>query len=189
MTSPASVLDNTAIAPYSREVVSDRAKASNNVRTVGKLTATTSVNMSASIVKDAAFAKMFGCPSQPIRVVPFPAYTLFASRDVLSIGAAFTVPVLVAPFIEYFVVDKSSALAVAQLSTPVLMQVICTPLHLTALNLVNMPPNTVSVSSRILAVSSVFPSALLARATRMLPAYGVGGLLNSKLMKEAKNVL
>ena len=71
----------------------------------------------------------------------------------------------------------SAAGVVSQLVSPPLMQVVCTPLHLLALNLVNVP--AASAAARVAALGASTPAALLARSLRMLPAYGVGGLLNA----------
>ena len=62
-----------------------------------KLIGTTVVNMSAGITKDTAFARMYGAAKA---AAPMPKATigLFATRDLFTIGAAFTVPPLLASF-------------------------------------------------------------------------------------------
>jgi hypothetical protein len=59
------------------------------------------------------------------------------------------------------------------------MQVLCTPMHLLALNLVNAPGAT--AAARVVTLRASTPAALIARSLRMLPAYGVGGILNGAL--------
>ena len=81
--------------------------------------------------------------------------------------------------------DETTAAAVSQLVSPPLMQILCTPLHLMALDMVNAPNATAAQRMRALAKSG--PAALLARALRMLPAYGVGGLLNATLCRHGRD--
>jgi hypothetical protein len=64
------------------------------------------------------------------------------------------------------------------------MQIFCTPLHLTALDMVNAPNAT--AAQRMGALAKSGPAALLARSLRMLPAYGVGGLLNATLCRHGR---
>jgi hypothetical protein len=118
-------------------------------------------------------------------VVPAASYALFAARDCLTVGGAFFVPAALRDALVNARVfepsDASSAAAVAQLVSPPLMQVVCTPMHLLALDLVNRPDATKSLAARLASLGNAMPSALLARSLRMLPAYGVGGLLNAAL--------
>ena len=117
-------------------------------------------------------------------VVPAMSYALFALRDCLTIGGAFFVPPALAATLVATgsTQDETTAVAASQLISPPLMQILCTPLHLVALDLVNNP---VSSSGRRIAAlfTSSAASALLARSLRMLPAYGIGGLLNANLCR------
>lgn len=90
--------------------------------TMINLGGTTAVNMTSGVAKDAAFAKMFGSklPSSPAnpgmkdlavvakRAIPRATYGLFAARDLLTVGAAFTVPPIVATAIAANGVRASS---------------------------------------------------------------------------------
>ena len=146
----AGVYAGTYAAANLSDVVGERAHASANSKAAGKFTATTGANMLGGIAKDAAFARMFGAPAAGAAaglIVPFASYGLFATRDALTVGGAFFLPgalpnALVASGQSK---DESTASAVAQLVSPPLMQVVCTPMHLLALNMVNAPP-TVSAS-------------------------------------------
>ncbi len=65
-----------------------------------KLFGTTAVNMSASLVKDVTFAKMFGkqvskAASETAARVPAATYMIFLARDTLTIAGGFTVPPIV----------------------------------------------------------------------------------------------
>lgn len=62
----------------------------------GRLFTVTAVNMSAGVAKDAAFAKMFGAGGAKPPPVPLASFGLFAGRDLLTIGAGFILPKLVA---------------------------------------------------------------------------------------------
>ena len=110
---------------------------------MSKLFGTTAVNMSASLVKDIAFAKMFGkqvekAAAETKPKVPAATYVIFLSRDMLTIAGGFTVPPLMSTmYQESCNMSKQTADKVAQLTSPMAMQLICTPLHLLALNMYN----------------------------------------------------
>ena len=147
-----------------------------------KFVATTATNAGGSILKDAAFARMYGAAAAgAVAVVPPASYALFALRDCLTIGGAFFVPELMAGAMKTALpADRVGAAdAAAQLVSPPLMQVLCTPMHLLALDLVNQPAAT--AAARVARLKNSTPAALFARSLRMLPAYGVGGLLNTSL--------
>ena len=60
-----------------------------------KLVGVTGINMSASLVKDITFAKLFGAKdsgSSVAKRVPLATYAIFLSRDTLTIAGGFTVP-------------------------------------------------------------------------------------------------
>jgi hypothetical protein len=118
--------------------------------------------------------------------VPATSYALFAARDALTIGGAFFVPTTLASlmYASGATKDESTAMAASQLVSPPLMQIFCTPLHLTALDMVNAPNAT--AAQRMGALAKSGPAALLARSLRMLPAYGVGGLLNATLCRHGR---
>ena len=156
-----------------------------------KFCATTATNMGGSILKDAAFARWFGAAAAAAAapaVIPKASYALFAARDCLTISGAFVVPdAMRAALHTRAGVAESAAGVVSQLVSPPLMQVVCTPLHLLALNLVNVP--AASAAARVAALRASTPAALLARSLRMLPAYGVGGLLNAVVTAKGRDVV
>ena len=194
----AGVYAATYAAANLSDVAAERsARATASQKAAGKFVATTGANMAGSVLKDAAFARMYGAvataaaaaaassSASPAAVVPAASYALFAARDCLTVGGAFFVPAALRDALVNARVfepsDASSAAAVAQLVSPPLMQVVCTPMHLLALDLVNRPDATMSLAARLASLGNAMPSALLARSLRMLPAYGVGGLLNAAL--------
>jgi len=191
----AGVYAATYAAANLSDVAAERsARATASQKAAGKFVATTGANMAGSVLKDAAFARMYGAgataaaaaaaaSSSPAAAVPAASYALFAARDCLTVGGAFFVPAALRDALVNARVfepsDASSAAAVAQLVSPPLMQVVCTPMHLLALDLVNQP--AAAAAARVARLKNATPAALLARSLRMLPAYGIGGLLNAAL--------
>ena len=163
------------------DVLGERNRAEPVARTTVKFTATTAANMGCSIIKDAAFARMFGAAAASLAPVPTASYMLFATRDCFTIGGAFIVPGMLASSMEAAGTAEGTANTMAQLMSPPLMQVICTPLHLLALDFVNS--TTATSSQRASAITRSLGAALAARSLRMLPAYGIGGLLNKSFIR------
>ena len=150
-----------------------------------KLVGTTCVNMSAAITKDTMFARMFG--SGPA-AGPMPRATIgfFALRDVLTIGAAFTLPKqLASMFSTTGMVDEKYAGETAQLVSPVAMQIICSPVHLAALHHYNVREAT--FNERVKGVLSTNGGTTIARMIRMAPAYGIGGVMNTSLVHRGRD--
>lgn len=158
------------------------------VHGTAKLLCTTAVNMSSGVAKDAAFARMFGKTASSAAPTPRLTFGLFALRDLLTIGAGFTVPPLVASaLVSSGSLEENKAGAAAQIISPMGMQIFCTPLHLAALNVYNMP--TAAVAERVSDVAKAAPQATLARMFRFCAAYGLGGLMNKFLLKEGHGYL
>ncbi len=146
--------------------------------TVMKLTFVTAVNMTTSIMKDAAFAKYFG--TKPPSKIPFITYCIWFVRDMLSIAAAFVLPEKASAYLQKKKnISKNKADVSAQFSVPIGMQVVLLPIHLLGLDIYN---NNVSPlgdrAKRIF--KNYFPSLPL-RFIRMASAYGIGGVTNKKL--------
>ena len=111
-----------------------------------KFAATTAFNMGGSILKDAAFARLYGSAVAAVVLVPPTSYALFAARDCLTIGGAFVVPdALAAGLANATGASPETAATVSQLVSPPLMQVLCTPMHLLSLSLINDPGATAAV--------------------------------------------
>jgi len=153
-----------------------------------KLLCTTAVNMGSGVAKDAAFARMFGANATSTAPTPPMTYGLFAFRDLLTILGGFTLPPIVASALSTSgTVEEHKAGAVAQVISPMGMQLACTPLHLGALNVYNAP--TMSLGERVADVGKTAPSAIPARMLRFCAAYGIGGLLNKALLKNGHEYL
>jgi hypothetical protein len=188
----AGVYGGTYFAKNVSDVVIERTGVGGSpIAQAGKFAVVTSTNMGGSILKDAAFAKLFGAGAAATGappVVPLASYALFALRDCLTIGGAFFVPdVMRDALVASGNVRDAAAGAAAQLASPPLMQVVCTPMHLLALNFVNAPGATAAARMAVMKKST--PAALLARSLRMLPAYGVGGILNTSLTLQGRRAV
>eukprot|EP01045_Picozoa_sp_COSAG04_P005847 COSAG04_NODE_277_length_18399_cov_3.036066_14_plen_311_part_00 len=164
--------------------MSERKEIPKTQHTVINLVGTTGINMASGVAKDAAFAKMFGAKADAAkagkeavkRAVPRATYGLFAARDLLTVGAAFTVPPIMASAIAANGVEPGRAAAYAQFASPPLMQVVCTPLHLLALDMYNVPKAT--IGERFANIGRLLPSSIGVRMFRFFCAYGVGGNMN-----------
>ena len=142
--------------------------------------------MSLCLYKDSQFAKMFGPPPSlagtAARSVPSVSYVLFALRDSLTIFASFNLPPLIAPILPLSeeVEKQVSRASVAQFLAPAGIQLFSTPLHLLGLDLYNRPMgNGTPWTSRMAKVSRDWFGSSLARMGRIVPAFGVGGVVNA----------
>ncbi|MCJ1479444.1 hypothetical protein MMC13_008130 [Lambiella insularis] len=146
-----------------------------------KFLATSTTNMSLCIYKDARFARMFGASASPTnvgaaikKVVPKSTLALFALRDSLTVFASFNVPPLLAP-----VLGSQNA---AQFLAPAGVQIFSTPVHLLGLDLYNRPGGAggkIAWGDRWGRIQRDWGGAALARMARVIPAFGVGGVVNS----------
>lgn len=134
----------------------------------GKFVATTVVNLGTCVYKDQSFARRYGVGVQ--KRMPLATLMLFAARDSLTVLASFNIPPLLAPAI---------GLNAAQILTPCAMQFISTPMHLFALDLFNREREP--LKSRIEFVKRGYLRSTFARVGRILPAFGVGGVLNREV--------
>ncbi|PHJ24439.1 sequence orphan [Cystoisospora suis] len=74
--------------------------------------------------------------------------------------------------------EKGFAHSIAQLLCPVGVQFLSTPLHLLSLDIYNRPGT--SYSDRMKFVGRAYGGTVAARSARILPAFGIGGILNTK---------
>ena len=143
-----------------------------------KFGAVSLVNLSLALYKDSQFTKMFGTISS--RPLPPASYALLALRDSLTIFASFNLPPKLAVMLPESAEGHFSRLSVAQLAAPALVQILNTPLHLLGLDLYNRNCTTL-VWDRLRKVRLDWTATTLARMCRVLPAFGVGGVVNSKM--------
>ncbi|GAD94398.1 hypothetical protein ANI_1_1084124 [Paecilomyces variotii No. 5] len=162
-----------------------------------KFVSTTSVNMAICVYKDARFAKLFGAspPASsspkpitaptppPVPKIPKISYTLFCLRDSVTIFASFNVPALVAPAIPDWIAPTAGMKAsMAQFACPALMQFVSTPMHLLGLDLYNRQPSGgLGWQERFARIRRDYISSSFARMGKIVPAYGVGGVVNTHM--------
>ena len=121
--------------------------------------------------------------------MPKTTYALFAARDMLTIFASFNLPAVVAPQLPMgeAVERNVSRMSAAQFLTPAAVQVASTPLHLLGLDLYNRPnkggKDAVSVASRTAKVLKDWAPSFVFRVCRIVPAFGVGGVVNTNMRK------
>lgn len=156
-----------------------------------KFAASSTANVGLCLFKDQAFARMFGSGGPP-RPVPLPSYILFASRDCLTIFASFNVPPLLGPVITKNMGEELSKAVggqtVAQFVAPASVQIISTPMHLLGLDLYNRG-DKMTWTERWAMVKKNWAVSALARICRIVPAFGVGGVVNGKLRTNLMNRL
>lgn len=160
-----------------------------------KFLATSAVNMSVCVYKDSQFARLFGKPSAgPAAAIPKISLALFAARDSMTIFASFNLPSMLAPKLaelppsvkERFkgiVSTESRRLKTAQFLTPAAMQIVSTPIHLFGLDLYNRQGN-VTTGQRLSRVTRDWGVSALARMGRIVPAFGVGGVVNTEVRQQ-----
>lgn len=147
-----------------------------------------SVNVTLSVLKDKEFARMFG-KGDP-KPLPAISYSLFAIRDSMTIFSSFILPKFISSKLqEKHGWERSIADSTAQLMTPVGVQIISSPLHLYGLDLYNRPHLTPSCASRESFIQKEYFKTVLARMTRIFPAFGVGGVINKRLRLIGKEYL
>ena len=156
-----------------------------------KFAATSAVNMSMCVYKDSQFARIFGNSAAPATKIPKLSYALFACRDSLTIFASFNLPTIIAPrlaelppsiknrFSRILSTDSGRA-NTAQFLAPAAMQVFSTPLHLLGLDLFNRQ-GQLGFGERALQVTKNWAVCSFARMGRIVPAFGVGGVVNSQM--------
>ncbi|KAL7897641.1 hypothetical protein HDV63DRAFT_50498 [Trichoderma sp. SZMC 28014] len=150
-----------------------------------KFAASSAANVGLCVYKDQVFVRMFGPPGAVPRPVPLPSYILFTLRDCLTIFASFNLPPLLAPWIDSRLSDKLrrhvSGLTTAQFVAPASVQLFSTPIHLLGLDMYNRPGDT--FRERWEVVRSNWLVSTAARMCRIIPAFGVGGVVNLKMRR------
>ncbi|KAF9874648.1 hypothetical protein CkaCkLH20_07785 [Colletotrichum karsti] len=154
----------------------------------GKFAASSTANIGICMYKDQVYVRMFGPPGVTPRAVPMISYALFGLRDCLTIFASFNVPPRMGPWLNERmgeeVAKKVSGLTVMQFAAPAMVQLVSTPLHLLGLDVYNRPSAAGAVvtwKDRWQIVAKNWGISTMARICRIIPAYGVGGVVNRKV--------
>ena len=161
-----------------------------------KFAATSAVNMSLCVYKDSYFAKVFNgaaSASSPAAKIPKLSYALFAARDSLTIFASFNLPPLIAPQLadlpppirkqfSRILSTEAGRNNTAQFLAPAAMQLFSTPLHLLGLDIFNRQ-GQLGFVERVSRVTRDWGVSSLARMGRIVPAFGVGGVVNGNVRR------
>ena len=151
-----------------------------------KFAASSAANIGLCIYKDQVFVRLFGPAGAPPRPVALPSYLLFAARDCMTIFASFNVPPLLGPVLSRSLGEKwqryASGQTMAQFAAPAAVQLFSTPVHLLGLDLYNRPGVLQGGwRDRWAAVRKNWAVSTAARICRIVPAFGVGGVVNFKV--------
>lgn len=159
-----------------------------------KFLATSAVNMTACVYKDSQFARMFGAGGGgAAATIPKMSYLLFAARDSMTIFASFNLPPIlsqklkdVPPAVQQkfsrILSTDSARTNTAQFIAPAAMQVFSTPIHLLGLDLYNRQQG-LGFSERFSRVCRDWTVSAFARMGRIVPAFGVGGVVNGQMRR------
>ncbi|KAF1913168.1 hypothetical protein BDU57DRAFT_346627 [Ampelomyces quisqualis] len=158
--------------------------ASSTTAGTSKFVATSTANLALCLYKDNKFTQLFGSAGSA-RPVPLPTFALFTVRDCITIFASFNLPPILAPSFEAHMSEGvqryMSSASLAQFITPAAVQLVSTPLHLLGLDMYNRPGMAVSgKDGRIAKVVRDWAKSSAARMCRIVPAFGVGGVVNTK---------
>ena len=174
------VYSGTYCVANSVEAVCER---SHNSPVYPKFIGSSVANVTLSVLKDKAYARMFGVGDP--RPLPLKSYGLFAARDSMTILASFTLPpILGKVFAKQFDMELQTANNIAQLFTPCAMQLFSCPLHLHGLDLYNR--NEATSQARWAFIKQEYIKTSAARIARIFPAYGIGGVINTYARKYGK---
>lgn len=152
----------------------DNLPASTTTSSTTKFCAVTTVNVGLSLYKDASFARTFG--TTPAKAFPLISYGPLLIRDGITLFATFNAPAAIAPSLPEQMERYMSRLSAAQLAAPAASQFLATPLHVLGLDLYE---RKVSFRDRLLRIRKTWVSISTTRALRIIPAYGIGGVLNN----------
>jgi len=169
------VYSATYLAANWSDTITEKYKFNERNKSFTKLSATTSINMAACLLKDRAFAIKYGI--QTVQSFPLISYNLFLIRDIVSIGSSFTLPKIISD--EIYKKTNYNVESQAQLLLPGLCQFINTPIHLLSLDYYNR--SNAKFSNRISLISELYKTTTFARVLRLSWSFGVGGLANTKI--------
>jgi len=144
-----------------------------------KFVASSVTNAGLSVLKDKAYARMFGVVGN-VASLPLISYGMFTTRDCLTIAASFNLPYYLAPSLEKQGLSPGASDIVAQLTAPLVAQVFSVPLHLYGLDKYNYADRS-GFNARTSFIRQEYVKTLMARWARIFPAFGCGGVLNKQL--------
>jgi hypothetical protein len=174
------VYSGTYVAANTIDASCERA---NESAVIPKFVGSSAANVTLSVAKDLAFVRLFGTGAP--RPVPAISYGLFATRDVATVLASFTMPEMVSREMQSTLgTSKAYSDTAAQLFTPCSMQLLSCPLHLLGLDLYNRP--NASSADRLAFIKREYLKTAFARIARIFPAFGIGGVVNKNIRADLK---
>ena len=124
------------------------------------------------------------------RPVTLPSYGLFALRDCMTVFASFNVPPLLGPVLSRKLGNNRdgqkvwvSGQTLAQFAAPAMVQIVSTPVHLLGLDIYNRPAVTAGWRDRWGMIKKNWGVSVVARVCRIVPAFGVGGVVNYRVRR------
>ncbi|KAI9150796.1 membrane protein [Paramyrothecium foliicola] len=154
------------------------------------------VNTPLSLWKDVRFAQYFSGPLKvennklgPVvsplatasRKLPVSVTGAFLVRDIITVfGSLAIAPHVSAVIPDGLVRSQQAKASVAQLIVPAMTQIFATPFHLVALDIYNRP-HVSSMKDRVNKMREKMPSTTAMRAVRLVPAFGIGIICNTRL--------
>jgi len=146
-----------------------------------KFVASSAANVTLSVMKDKAYARMFGVVGN-VRPLPLISYGLFTTRDCMTVAASFNLPPVLSEKMQENGWSQGAADVVSQLTAPLVAQIFSVPLHLYGLDKFNYPDRS-GFQARTSFISQEYTKTLMARWARIFPAFGCGGVVNKQLRK------
>ena len=144
----------------------------------------TGANLGMCLLKDAAFAKMYGSDKKDDDAgkragLSSKVFLVWFGRDIVTQFFVFTLPAL----LHGWVPDLA-----CRLSAPIVAQYFTTPLHLLGIRLYGLPLGT-TFASQWASVRAMLWGTIIARQMRIFPAFSIGGVINAELRRAIAAVL
>lgn len=117
------------------------------------------------------------------------AYPLFAMRDGITIASSFVYKHSAATWLmrEYpQAMSQRTAEIIASFLVPMTAQLFSTPLHILALDFCSRPRD-IALASRVHQIVVNYRTVCAGRLMRIVPAFGVGGILNDFLKRQQQD--
>lgn len=163
-----------------------------------KFLGTAAISTALTVYKDSRMAQYFGRQSLSASV-PLLTCALFTARDAITIYASFNLPTMLAPRLAdlpenvkarlgRIVQTESARLKTAQFMLPAAIQFLTTPIHLLGLDHHNRRGN-LGYAARFHRVARDFSIAVPVRMMRIVPAFGVGGVINASSRRRLMEAL
>lgn len=125
--------------------------------------------------KDMVYSKLL---NKHLVTFPFRSNILLATRDMMTINAAFIWKKDLINYLDKYMMHNKSEF-IASILLPIAIQFFSTPIHILAIDMYEKPH--ASVMERCKNIQACYRSILFGRIIRTIPAFGVGGFINDML--------